>query len=57
MTTARKRIGAVLMVIGMAIMFSLSCMCTVASAKTKGTLTLICECKDKPVKGLEWRLY
>ena len=57
MTTARKRIGAVLMVIGMAIMFSLSCMCTVASAKTKGTLTLICECKDKPVKGLEWSLY
>lgn len=57
MTTARKRIGAVLMVIGMAIMFSLSCMSTVASAKTKGTLTLICECKDKPVKGLEWSLY
>ena len=57
MTTARKRIGAVLMVIGMAIMFSLSCMCTVASAKTKGTLTLVCECRDKPVKGIEWSLY
>lgn len=57
MTTARKRIGAVLIVTGMMIMFCLSCMCTVASAKTKGTLTLICECENQPVKGIDWSLY
>ncbi len=57
MTVISKKIGSVLIVFGMAIMFCLSCMCTVASAKSTGTLTLICECKDKPVKGLKWSLY
>ncbi|MBR5513564.1 MAG: hypothetical protein IKV85_06220, partial [Ruminococcus sp.] len=33
------------------------CISTVASAKTKGKLTMICECDDKPVQGLKWNLY
>ncbi len=57
MTAISKKIGSVLMILGMAVLLCLSCICTVASAKTKGTLTLICECKDKPVKGLKWNLY
>lgn len=57
MTATSKKIGSLLIVLGMAVFLCLSCMCTVASAKTKGTLTLICECKDKPVQGLKWNLY
>ena len=57
MTATSKKIGSLLIVFGMAIFLCLSCISTVASAKTKGTLTLICECKDKPVQGLKWNLY
>lgn len=57
MTAISKKIGSLLIVLGMAIMLCLSCMCTVAAAKSAGTLTLICECKEKPVKGLKWNLY
>ncbi len=57
MTAISKKIGSVLIVFGMTILLCLSCICTAASAKSSGTLTLICECKDKPVQGLKWNLY
>lgn len=57
MTAISKKIGSLLIVFGMAMLLCLSCMCTAASAKTAGTLTLICEVKGKPVKGMKWEIY
>ncbi|MBR5513628.1 MAG: hypothetical protein IKV85_06540, partial [Ruminococcus sp.] len=57
MTAISKKIGSVLIIFGMAIFLCLNCISTVASAKTKGKLTMICECDDKPVQGLKWNLY
>ncbi len=57
MTVISKKIGAVLVAVGCAMLLCLSCLCTTASAKNGGTIKLICQVRETPVKGMKWEAY
>lgn len=57
MTGISKKVGSILIVMGMALLLCLSCMCTSASAKSSGTIILVNEIKGQAVKGMSWEIF
>lgn len=57
MTAFRKKAGAVILALGCMIMLCLGCLGSYSSAEDGGTLTLVCENKNSPVKNMPWTLF
>lgn len=57
MTGISKKVGSIFIVMGMALLLCLSFLCTNATAKSGGTITLVCEVKGQPVKGMRWEAF
>lgn len=57
MTEISKKVGSIFIIIGMTLLLCLSCLCTTATAKTGGTITLVNEVKGQPIKGMRWEIF
>ncbi len=57
MTEISKKVGSVFIIMGMALLLCLSCLCTTATAKSDGKITLVNEVKGQPVKGMRWEIF
>lgn len=57
MTANSKKIGSLLIALGMTFFLCISCICTAASAKSSGLLTIVCENDGTPIKGIKLKVF
>ncbi len=57
MTGISKKIGAVFFVIGAAVLFCISCLCSAASAEGSVRLTLVCKARNELVDRMPWSVF
>lgn len=57
MAVHSRKIGSVLIALGMAVLLCLGCLCSNASAEGTSTLTLVCKENGEFVEGMPWSAY